>query len=121
MGSLPRLAVLARPDEFEVRTERTADGRAVVHVRGELDMATSSQLEEALEATSTREPVVVDLSECVFLDSTAVRVLLTAASKQESAGGELTLVAPDARIRRVLEIAGVDTKFPVRASLDESG
>jgi len=109
---------LERADEFEVRVETLRGGGMVVRVSGELDMATSSELESQLETTNAGERVVIDLTECTFLDSTGIRVLLTGASRSESAGGTLELIAPDERVRRVLEIAGVETKIPVHATPD---
>lgn len=115
---MPRLASLERAGEFEVRVETLRGGGSVVRVTGELDMATSSELESELERANAGERVVVDLTECTFLDSTALRVLLAGASRSEAGGGALELVAPDERVRRVLEIAGVETKIPIHATLD---
>jgi anti-sigma B factor antagonist len=106
------------PGDFELRTAELPRGGVVVEIAGELDMATAPQLEECLEGAGFAQRLVVDLTECTFLDSSAVRVLVAAARDAEAAGGTLALVATDAGIRRVLDISGVDTIVPVHDALD---
>jgi len=64
--------------------------------------------------------LVVDLSECTFIDSSAVRVLMTTARRVHSDGGVIALVAQDSGILRVLEIAAVDTVLPVYPTLESA-
>jgi anti-anti-sigma factor len=89
-----------------------------VGVTGDLDMATSAQLHSALEETDPAGHVVIDLTACDFLDSSAIRVLLEGAMRAESAGGSISLVTPDPQIRRVLEIAGLEAKLPIHPTLE---
>ncbi|HXG76174.1 MAG TPA: STAS domain-containing protein [Gaiellaceae bacterium] len=104
-------------DDFAVRVEALPDGGLVAHVAGELDMATTPRLEEALAGRGRAERLVVDLGECSFLDSSAVRFLVQAAREREAAGGELVLATDDPGIRRVLEITAVDTVLTVHPSV----
>lgn len=105
-------------DDFDVRTELTQGG-AVVHVSGELDLATASKLEDVVVALpSSADPVVVNLSECTFLDSAGMRVLLTAARRLADEDRDLRLVSADPRILRVLEITAIDTLIAVHPSLE---
>lgn len=100
-------------------TETLADGAIVVRVEGELDLATSGALEEALDAANGGR-LVIDLGGCTFVDSSAVRVLVSAARSAEESGRTVSLVARDPGILRVLEIAAVDTMLPVHSSVDEA-
>jgi anti-sigma B factor antagonist len=90
----------------------------VLRVEGELDMATAPQLEEALLAAGFDQRLVIDLTGCTFLDSSAVRVLVASARDSEAASGSLSLVTPDPGVLRVLQISGVDTMLPVHSTLD---
>ena len=91
----------------------------VVHVVGELDLATVPRLEEALAAAPTDARIVIDLGPCTFLDSSGVRVLAAAAGLAEEAGGRLDLVVTeDSGIARVLEITGMSTLARVHTSLE---
>ena len=100
--------------------ETLQDGVVVVRVEGELDMATSDRFEEALGAAPPPGQLVIDLTECTFLDSSAVRLLVGAARAADESGGRVSLVARDPGILRVLEIAAVDTMLPVHDSVDSA-
>ena len=90
-----------------------------MHVAGELDLATASKLEDALaELSSSADPVVVNLSECTFLDSAGMRVLLTTAHRLAGEDRSLRVVTADSRILRVLEITAVDTLIAVHPSVE---
>jgi anti-sigma B factor antagonist len=103
-----------------VTRESLPGGAVVVRVEGELDMATSERFEEALGAPEGGGKLVIDLTECTFLDSSAVRLLVGAVRAADEAEGTVSLVANDPGILRVLEIAAVDTMLPVHESLDSA-
>lgn len=102
-------------------TRLQADGRFVVRVRGEADLATAPGLEEALSRAPAGAAVVVDLAECDFLDSSAIRVVLTGVRRTQEAGAEAALVASSPGIRRVLEIVGLEEHIPIHASAEAAG
>ncbi|MCW2996179.1 MAG: hypothetical protein JWQ18_3674 [Conexibacter sp.] len=99
-----------RPDPFSVAVVQD-DARAVVTVRGELDLATAPELEAAL-LPGLREggSAVLDLRGLEFMDSTGVRVIVAAHLAAQEHGGALTVVRtiPDGAVARVLEISGLD-------------
>ena len=115
----PTLARVTRAGDLEIRVEPSTHGAAtVVRVDGDLDMATSPELEEALEGADVSKRIVIDLSGCTFLDSSAVRALVATARAAEPAGGDVALVTRDPGILRVLEIASVDMLLPVHATVE---
>jgi anti-sigma B factor antagonist len=90
----------------------------IVSVAGEVDLSTSPPLRDALEQAVAQGPsVVVDLSEVTFLDSTGLGDLVRAKEAARSLGGELNLVLTQPRIRRVLEITGLDSEFVIHDTL----
>lgn len=109
---------MARAGDVGITTETLVAGGTVVHVDGELDAATAHQLEEAVEGADPNERLIINLTACTFLDSSAVRVLVSTSRATQSAGGSFSLVASDSGIVRVLEIAAVDTILPVHSTLD---
>ena len=113
---------MARPGDVEVHVEAPpADGSAtIVRVEGDLDMATSRELELAIESTDPADRIVIDLSGCTFLDSSALRVLVRQARAAEDAGGATALVTTDPGILRVLEIATTDTLLPVHDTVESA-
>jgi anti-anti-sigma factor len=79
------------------------DGPDVIalHVSGEVDVATSSKLEDALErAVLTGRDVVVDLTDVSFFAAAGVRVLTHAAERD---GARLAVLASPS-VRRVLDL-----------------
>jgi anti-anti-sigma factor len=78
----------------------------VLHVRGELDVATASDLAGALnDVLSSESTLVVDLADLTFVDAAGLRVILRAADACHE-GGRLTLVNAR-RVSRLLELVGV--------------
>ena len=105
---------------LEIGVEAVTAETTVIRADGELDMATVGMLEEALEPVARDRGIVIDLTRCTFLDSSAVRVLVATSREVDEAGGSLALVACDPTILRVLEIAAVDTMVPVHATLAQA-
>ena len=100
-------------------TER--DGRTVVTVHGEVDLATSPQLRDSLAAIVDEGPsIVVDLDDVGFIDSTGIGVLVGAVKRARSSGGDLTLVCTQRRILKVLQITGLTQVFSVYETVDEA-
>jgi anti-anti-sigma factor len=88
------------------------DGRAVVVIRGELDLATAPDLDAALqELAEAGKDVVVDLRELAFMDSTGLRVIVAAHARAEAGDHSFVIVrpTPGAPIERILAIAGVES------------
>lgn len=83
-------------------------------------MASSPNFEDVVGEADLSGNLVIDLIECTFLDSSAVRVLMSTARAAEAAGGHVSIVATDPGILRVLEIAAVDTMLPVHPTVESA-
>jgi anti-sigma B factor antagonist len=94
----------------------------VVHVRGELDISHEDDLRAALErgVSEDQSGIVVDLTECEFIDSSGVRALLLGREAQgEGKGaGALVIASDNAQILRILSVMGVDEAIPVRPTVE---
>ena len=105
---------------MQLRTEVTEiAGWTVVHVYGELDVATTPDLREVLVRLvgegSTK--LVLDLDGVDFLDSTGLGTIVSALKRARTHGGDLRLVCTQA-IARLFEITGLDKAVPLLPSLD---
>lgn len=100
----------------------TGNGRSVVSVTGELDVATApdlrARLDEAIDAGST--VVIADLLGVTFLDSTALGVLIGALKKCQAAGGDLRIVIAEPRLLKIFEITGLTELFSLFPTLAEA-
>jgi anti-sigma B factor antagonist len=83
------------------------DGYELLTVEGELDIATASRMIASLnEAIAEVEaPLVVDLTEVVFMDSTGLALLMNARRRMVRLGHGFAIICPKGPIARVFEIA----------------
>ncbi len=81
-------------------------------------MAASPRVENALSDAPPASRVIVDLTECRFLDSSGLRFLLTTQREVTADGGRFELVAVEPSVLRVLELTNVDTMMTVHQSLE---
>ena len=96
--------------------ERTMPG--CLKVRGEIDLASSRDLRQRLEA-ELDEPareVEVDLSGVDFIDSNGLHTLIHAHQYATDRGSQLVVVAPSSAVRRVLELTGCDKILTITSS-----
>ena len=99
------------PPPGTVEVEPHAPDVVVVALRGEHDLNTRQLFSEALARAGDDGNVLVDLSECSFIDSTIIGVLVLAFQAQTKRGRRLELAIPPAAqaIQRVATIAGLRT------------
>jgi anti-anti-sigma factor len=91
-----------------VDVEHIGDG-AVITVGGELDFGSAAALRTPLLelAREGRNPVVVDLADLAFIDSSGLSLLVQAKQRLEAGGHRFELRNAPPAVRRVLEIAGL--------------
>lgn len=81
-----------------------------IALAGDLDPATAPVLEEAVAtavADDSVSRVVLDLGGLSFLDSSGLRVFVTAREQLTARNAELVLRDPSDNIRRLLDITGL--------------
>jgi anti-anti-sigma factor len=107
--------------KFEVAEDELADGVPVLAVTGELDLATAEELQAPLLGLTRRDGVrgiVVDLSDCSFIDSQGIAVLLAGyralkADDGSTPGPHLAIVVSSEAITRTLKLTGLDRWIPL--------
>jgi anti-sigma B factor antagonist len=107
---------------FQVESEELEGGIRAIAVRGELDMNTAPELERRLDEALVRSDIsiVLDLSECEFIDSTGIALIVRAWQRLDGDGGEgrLALCCVNHQVRRLLEITGVDGSISMHEQRD---
>jgi anti-sigma B factor antagonist len=97
------------------------DSTAIVYVLGELDLATSRNLEgELLRLISGGwcRRLVLDLSRLTFVDSTGLRSLVTMRHRAQSSGISMSLSSPSEPVMRVLRVAKLDAVLHLLTETD---
>jgi anti-anti-sigma factor len=103
---------------IEVRDEQ---GYAIVAAVGEIDMSTVTRLRERLfELAVSGRPLVVDLEQVSFLDSSGLAALIGAAKRAAAHGGSLYAVCDRPKIRQLFALTGLDCRIPLARTLDEA-
>jgi anti-anti-sigma factor len=99
-------------------------GVRTISVRGELDLSTAPELEGPLEQAlaSGEGSVLIDLSECEFIDSTGIALIVRGWQRLDSGdnGRALVICSQNDQVRRVLEITGLEISIPVHMTRDEA-
>lgn len=107
---------MSLPDEIKISVE-SREGASIVRVSGELDLSSHEQLTARLrDAAAGDGAVVVDLSDCSFIDSSGIRALLLG----ERDAKRFALAGASEQVKRVLEMTGVGQAVPIHASVDEA-
>jgi anti-anti-sigma factor len=88
----------------------------VLSVTGEIDLASLPQLRtEVRRLADDAAPFMIDLTDCDFIDSLGIGVLVGAARRARDAGREFCVVAPTDPVARLLHLSRIDEIIEVRA------
>jgi anti-sigma B factor antagonist len=98
-------------EPFEVDVQRSGDA-ATVRPRGELDLATISELRGALDGLESFAHLVLDLRRLSFVDSSGLHLLVELSQKAQRDGFELTLIAPQPPVDRAIRLCGLYEALP---------
>ena len=87
------------------------DGVIVVH--GDIDVAGGPILEAAIREHESDGPVVIDLADVFFIDSSGLRSLLGASRRAHERNATVVLRDVGSEVLRLLEITGTTQQFSI--------
>jgi anti-sigma B factor antagonist len=104
--------------ELRTKSKLSEDGTYVVSVSGEVDLHSASQLKSELSGLREKNvrSVLVDLTECTFIDSTTLAILVSAKKQLDAAEIQFSLMTTDRNIRKIFEITGLDRILTIHDS-----
>lgn len=103
--------------EHEI-TER--DGAVIVGFSGDVDLQSSPEARKILlECVGRKMPVLVDLSNVNYIDTSGIASLVESLQTARKGGCELVLVSVSEAAMRVLELARLDKVFTVCGSIED--
>lgn len=87
----------------------------ILHLNGELDVATAPDLDAALARAGNGEAstIIIDLRELSFMDSTGLRAILGAHARAEESGSRLGLVRGSDQVQRLLSLTRVAERLEI--------
>jgi anti-sigma B factor antagonist len=105
---------------ISVSTERIGS-IAVLHLFGELDLATVDEVDRAISAATTdASALVIDLDGLTFLASTGLSLLARLSQRAAEDGFGLRIVATRRQALRPLQITALDSLLTIDSTVDEA-
>lgn len=107
---------------LEAQLTQRADGTAILHLTGEIDLSSVETLSNQFLAISSQElkNVVLDATEVSFIDSTGLHALTEGKRLIHEQGTQIFLV-PSPQVKRVLELVFPEPLFAARVgSVEEA-
>jgi anti-sigma B factor antagonist len=106
--------------QLSIGSRAGSDGARILAVGGDLDLATSARLLDAVTVAldDGATTVVLDLDEMTFVDSTGLGALVTCVKRAHERERGLAIVVPeDSPLTRLLALTGLQDALPVQRSL----
>jgi anti-anti-sigma factor len=107
-------------DQFRLQTRHTGTV-AVITVTGELDLASSPTLQTELDRVESRvgDPVIIDLSNLEFMDSTGLSVVVRAHQRAQRDGRRFALVKGSAQVQQLFALTGIAQRITLADTLPD--
>ena len=101
---------------------KATDDVMVLDIEGKLDALTSPEAESRITrlVEDGANKILVDFDKLDYVSSAGLRVLLSAAKRLESDGGELRICCLNDIVKEVFDISGFIKIFKVFASVSEA-
>ena len=95
--------------------------RYVLTVSGEVDLATSPELDAAIIGAieSGTSSVVIDLTDVSFMDSSGLGAIVRGLKRCRESEKDLDLVITNDRVLKVFGITGLDQVIPIHDSIED--
>jgi anti-anti-sigma factor len=96
--------------------ETRQEGDAVkIAVAGELDLSSALTFDEEMRRAEDKLPrtIVLDLRRLRFLDSTGLRLIMSAQSRARTRGRRLAIVEGGEPVKRLFRLAGVNRRLDI--------
>ena len=102
---------------MQITTDTQGDRRTVV-ITGNLDSNTAPKLEAQLDVTGVRE-IVVDFTECPYISSAGIRILLMAHRRMAATGGKFIARNLSPTVREIFELTGISRVITITKTARE--
>ena len=102
--------------------EHSSGDWTVLAIAGELDVVGAPELRQHVlrRVAAGHHHLVLDLTGVDYVDSFGLGVLIGSLKRVRLLDGDLRLVVPEPRVRRVLELCDLDRVFALHDDLDQA-
>lgn len=121
MRSVPRTDSFPDVTLLEIDAHRHDDGAAHVVLTGELDLSTVGKVEQELARVEGDSPalLVLDLSKLTFLDSSGLRLIVSADQRARREKRRFVVVRGSDTVQRVFSITHLDERIELVGDISE--
>lgn len=104
-----------------ISNSELASGWRCIAVEGEVDLATVDELENAIDAVfvSNPDPLVIDMRDSSFMDSTGLKALVMAQRRFEENGRSFAVAVSGGPVSRLIDLSGVNSSVRIVESTDD--
>lgn len=104
-----------------ITNSELANGWQCIAVEGEVDLATVEELEAAIDQifADDAHPLVVDLRESSFMDSTGLKALVMANRKFDESGRSFAVAVSGGPVARLIDLSGVESSVRIVETIDD--
>jgi anti-anti-sigma factor len=94
---------------------REEDGAVRIALAGELDLSSALTFDEEVRRAEERKPrtIILDLRKLRFMDSTGLRLIMSAQSRARTRGRRLAIVLGSEPVKRLFRLAGVNRRLDI--------
>ncbi|MFC6880317.1 MULTISPECIES: STAS domain-containing protein [Actinomadura] len=97
------------------------DRCTIVRVQGDIDVVSRGRFEKAMfDVLDAGGPLIVDLREVTFCDSTGLNAIVSANRRAAERGTVLALIAIPPRVERVFRITALDKYLSIHDTLRDA-
>lgn len=107
---------------MEMQITSLENGIKQVKLTGRMDLKGTNEIDNSFTfgTSSSKTPVLVDMSEVEFLASIGMRTLLSNAKALQRRGSKMVLFKPTPLVREALTTAGFDELIPIIDDFDQA-
>lgn len=104
-----------------ISNSELASGWQCIAVEGEVDLATVEELETAIDKvfSDNSHPLVIDMRESSFMDSTGLKALVMANRKFDESGRSFAVAVSGGPVARLIDLSGVESSVRIVESTDD--
>ena len=108
--------------KLKIETKRCGDQTVLFEIAGEMDVFSVPAVKERIvQAVSDGDHfLIIDLREVSYMDSTGLGVLIGGLKRAREHGGNLCLLAPHSRVRKILKVTGLEKTLCSYNTIEEA-
>jgi anti-anti-sigma factor len=106
-----------------IKVKKIGEGRAIVYLKGRLDIHLSTEIENEINELIKKEGIkelIINLQDVEYMSSSGLRVLVATLRVMKEAGGSLKLCCLTLAVRKIFEVVELIDMFDIYRTEEEA-